>query len=121
MKATRLISVLVALMGIVHIGATFSPLIGGKLAVLDESTYNAMIYMSLMCGLLLVALGGYAWWAIKKVACCPQLRPTILATAVLMLIDGILAVTCMPHNPFALAIAMLCLAEFLLIFFMKTK
>lgn len=121
MKATRLISVLVALMGLVHIAATFSPLIGGKLAVLDEGTYKAMIYMSLMCGLLLVTLGGYAWWAIKMVACCPQLRPTILATAVLLLIDGALAVTCMPHNPFALTIGILCVIEFLLIFFMKAK
>ena len=47
----RIIPILIALMGFIHIGATFSPLISGKLGALDTNTYHAMIYMSLMCGL----------------------------------------------------------------------
>lgn len=35
----------------------FFPLIAGKLESLDPKTYNAMIYMSLMCGGFLIALG----------------------------------------------------------------
>lgn len=33
----KIIAILIALMGFVHIGATFSPLISGKLTVLDTS------------------------------------------------------------------------------------
>lgn len=104
-------------MGVVHIGATFSPLIGGKLASLDAGTHNAMIYMSLMCGLLLVVLGGYMWWAIKKACTMPELKPTLLIASALMLVDGVMAVSFMPHNPFAWTIAALCTTEFAAKFF----
>lgn len=112
MKAIRIVSILIALMGVVHIGATFSPLIGGKLASLDAGTQNAMIYMSLMCGLLLVVLGGYMCWATKKAGTVPELKPTLLITSILMLVDGVAAVSFMPHNPFAWAIAALCTVQY---------
>lgn len=101
-------------MGFIHIGATFSPLIGGKLACLDGGTYNAMIYMSLMCGMLLIVLGGYVLWAENKIAEFPKLKSTIQVASMLLLINGILAVTLMFHNPFAWALGLLCAAEFLL-------
>lgn len=53
----KILSFSVAIMGLIHICATFSPLIAGKLESLDPKTYNAMIYMSLMCGGFLIALG----------------------------------------------------------------
>lgn len=107
MKVIRIISILVAVMGLVHIVATFSPLIGGKLVNLDTGTYHAMIYMSLMCGLLLIVLGGYITWAIAKVAEAPILKPILRIAAVLLLLDGIAAVCFMPHNPFAWTIFVL--------------
>lgn len=113
-KSITIISALIALMGFIHIGATFSPLIGGKLTCLDGGTYNAMIYMSLMCGLLLVTLGGYVFWVVRKCSEITRLKPTMQVAAVLLLIDGISAVAFMPHNPFAWAIGLLCAAEFLL-------
>ena len=99
-------------MGMMHIGATFSPLIGGKMACLDESTFKATVYMSLMCGMLLVALGGYVWWASGKMTSHPMLKPTVRTAATLLLIDGISAVILMSHNPFAWVTATLCLAVF---------
>lgn len=112
----RIISILIALMGLIHIVATFSPLISGKLAILDAGAQNAMIYMSLMCGLLLVTLGSYAVWAIGKQTDFPILKPTIRIAYTLLLIDGVSAICFMPHNPFAWAIATLCTIGFFLIF-----
>lgn len=107
----KIIAILIALMGFVHIGATFSPLISGKLTVLDTNTYQAMIYMSIMCGLLLVTLGSYIAWAISCQSSCSILNPTIRIAALLLLIDGVSAICFMPHNPFAWAIATLCIIE----------
>lgn len=115
MKAIKVVSALVAVMGCVHMAATFSPLIGGKLAVLDAGTYNAMIYMSLMCGLLLVVLGGYLMWAVARVEACPVLAPSLRVAASLLLVDGVMAMAFMPHNPFAWTIGVLCVAAFLLV------
>lgn len=109
-------SIGIILMGIVHIGATFSPLIGGKLSVLDANTQNAMIYMSLMCGLLLATLGSYVAWAIGKQSDYPILTLTIRIAFTFLLIDGVSAICFMPHNPFAWAIAALCIIGFVLIF-----
>lgn len=108
----RISPILIALMGLIHIGATFSPLISGKLGALDTKTYHAMIYMSLMCGLLLVSLGSYIAWAIGHQSIYSQLKPTIRIAATLLLLDGVSAICFMPHNPFAWAIATLCIIEF---------
>ena len=115
MKLPRILSLLIALMGIVHIAATFSPLIGGKLSALDAGTYWAMIYMSLMCGLLLVTLGAFLFHFIGKLAECPALIFPMRVAAALLLIDGAAAVCFMPHNPFAWTVGVLCAAEFVLL------
>lgn len=112
----RITSILIALMGFIHIGATFSPLISGKLKALDTNTYHAMVYMSLMCGLLLVSLGSYIAWAIGHPYIYPQHKLTIRIAATLLLIDGVSAICFMPHNSFAWAIATLCIIEFVLSF-----
>lgn len=108
----KIITTLVAVMGAIHIAATFSPLIGGKLSSLDTGTYNAMIYMSMMCGLLLIVLGSYMTWAVGKVTEHKVLTETLTTAAVLTLVDGVMAVCFMPHNPFAWTIAVLCVAAF---------
>lgn len=109
---TKILSILIVIMGVTHIGATFSPLIGGKLTSLDAGTFDAMVYMSLMCGLLLVVLGGYLRWSIGKVEAMPILKPIITITTLLLLVDGVSAAAFMPHNPFAWTIAILCVAAF---------
>ena len=101
-------------MGITHMAATFSPLIDGKLTSLDDGTRNAMIYMSLMCGLLLVVTGGYLAWAIGKLKEFSVLKPTVLIAAKVAIIDGVAAVCFMPHNPFAWTVSALCVVTCLL-------
>ncbi|MCQ2350933.1 MAG: hypothetical protein MJ003_03065 [Paludibacteraceae bacterium] len=113
-KFITIVSIAIVVMGVVHIIATFTPLISKGLDVLPQARQNAMIYMSLMCGLLLIVLGGYVLWAKSKIAEFPKLKSTIQVASMILLIDGILAVTLMFHNPFAWAIGLLCAAEFLL-------
>ena len=79
----------------------FFPLIGGKLEILDPVTYNAMIYMSIMCGALLIVLGSYMAWGIRKIEQYPILTTTIRITAFILLVNGASAIYFMPNNPFA--------------------
>ena len=51
------IGLAVAAMGVIHIAATFTPLINGGLEVLSPAKRQAMTYMSLMCGILLIVCG----------------------------------------------------------------
>lgn len=98
---TKSLSIGIMLMGLVHMVATFSPLIVGKLALLPESAQDAFTYFSLMCGALLVLGGGVTYSLSGKIAEYAFVRvPYILALAILC-IDGVLAVCFMPHNPFA--------------------
>ncbi len=59
------------------------------------------MYFSLMCGALLVLGGGVTYTLSGKVAEYTFVRkPYILALAILGM-DGVFAVCCMRHNPFA--------------------
>ena len=101
MKYIRIIAMAVATMGIIHIAATFTPLINGGLKVLSPAKQQAMTYMSLMCGMLLIVCGLLIVMLHKKVKEHPfLLRPYMLIYGALS-IDGISAVAFMPHNPFA--------------------
>lgn len=89
------------LMGIVHIAATFTPLIAGKLAELPDGAQDAFTYFSLMCGALLILGGGVTFSLSGKIAEYGFVqKPYMLALAILN-IDGILAVSYMQGNPFA--------------------
>lgn len=110
-KITKTLSIGIMLMGLVHIAATFTPVIAGKLALLPNSAQNAFTYFSLMCGALLVLGGGVTYTLSGKTAEYAFTRkPYVLALSILNA-DGVLAVCCMPHNPcawiiFALAIGL---------------
>ena len=106
-KITKGLSIGVIAMGIVHCAATFSPVIAGKLATLDAGAQNAFLYMSLMCGAMLI-LGGFTTFTIVNKVCeYSFLRKPFLFTLILLAVDGILAAYCMPHNPCAWAILVL--------------
>lgn len=106
-KITKGLSIGVIAMGIVHCAATFSPVIAGKLAALDAGAQTAFLYMSLMCGAMLI-LGGFTTFTLaNKVSEFAFLRKPFLFTLVLLAVDGILAACCMPHNPCAWAILVL--------------
>lgn len=63
MKTRKLIAwgkglaIAVLVLGLIHLIATFTPLILEGLACLDEENLNAMIYMSLICGASLILAG----------------------------------------------------------------
>ena len=100
-RLTQILAIGTAIMGIVHIAATFSPVILGKLSPLAPSMQQACIYFSLMCGLLLIVGGLLTNLLCEKVTehnflCRPY---WILLTA--LVINGVLAVCFMPNNPCA--------------------
>lgn len=91
----------IMLMGIVHIAATFTPVIADKLAMLPAETQGAFTYFSIMCGALLILGGDIIFTLSEKVAEATFVRkPYILALAILN-IDGVLAICYMRHNPCA--------------------
>ena len=101
-----------ATMGVIHIVATFTPLINGGLELLSPAKQQAMIYMSLMCGMLLIVCGLLIAMLHKKVKEHPFLRRPYMLIYGVLSVDGIAAVAFMPHNPFAWLVFILicCLA-----------
>ena len=91
----------VATMGVVHIAATFTPLINGGLEVLSPAKQQAMTYMSLMCGMLLIVCGLLVAMLHSKVKEHPFLRRPYIVIYGALSVDGIAAVAYMPHNPIA--------------------
>lgn len=109
---TKALSIGTMLMGFVHIAATFTPLIAGKLALLPEGAADAFTYFSLMCGALLVLGGGVMYLLSGEIKDYPFARKPYMLALAILIIDGVLAVCYMPHNPcawiiFALTIGLL--------------
>lgn len=101
MKTIRIFAMAIATMGVIHIVATFTPLINGGLEVLSPAKQQAMTYMSLMCGMLLIVCGLLIAMLHKKVKEYPFLRRPYMLIYGALSVDGIAAVAFMPHNPFA--------------------
>lgn len=98
---TKALSIGIMLMGVVHIAATFTPLIADKLALLPEGAQDAFTYFSLMCGALLILGGSVTFSLSGKISEYDFVqKPYMLALAILNF-DGILAVCYMQGNPFA--------------------
>lgn len=89
------------LMGLVHIAATFTPLIADKLAMLPDGTKASFTYFSFMCGALLILGGGVTYSLSGKNAEYAFARKPYLLALTFIGLDGVLAVCYMPHNPFA--------------------
>lgn len=100
-SVTKMLSLGIVLMGIVHVAATFTPLIADKLALLPEGAQDAFTYFSLMCGTLLVFGGGITFSLADKIAEYHFVRNPYFLAIVLLTIAGVLAAYFMPHNPFA--------------------
>ena len=108
-KITKYLAYGVIVMGFVHIAATFSPVIDGKLAPLNEGMHDAVIYFSLMCGAFLILGGSFVSMMTDKVKEYPFLRRPYMLTLIMLALDGILAAWFMPHNPCAWVILVLSL------------
>jgi len=108
-KITKALAYGLMAMGVVHIIATFTPVIAGKLEPLNESGRLAFTYMSLMCGMMLVLGGSVVSMLADRVKEYKFLRRPYIFTILLLAIDGILAACMMPHNPCAWVILVLAL------------
>lgn len=98
---TKALSIGIMFMGIVHIAATFTPLIADKLALLPDSTQDAFKYFSLMCGALLILGGGVTFTLSGKITEYDFIQKPYMLTLTILSIDGISAVCYMQGNPFA--------------------
>ena len=92
MKSIRIFAMALATMGVIHIVATFTPLINGGLELLSPAKQQAMIYMSLMCGMLLIVCGLLIAMLHKKVKEHPFLRRPYMLIYGALSVDGIAAV-----------------------------
>lgn len=108
-KLTKVLAYGLMVMGVVHVIATFTPVIAGKLEPLNESGRLAFTYMSLMCGTMLVLGGSVVSMLTDKVREHSFLRQPYILTILLLAIDGIMASCMMPHNPCAWVILVLAL------------
>lgn len=100
-NVAKILSIGIMLMGIVHIAATFTPLIADKLVLLPEGVQGAFTYFSLMCGALLILGGSVAFALSGKTVEYSFIRKPYILTITILSIAGIFAVCYMPHNPFA--------------------
>ncbi|NDV68712.1 hypothetical protein [Dysgonomonas sp. 25] len=119
--AGKIIAVLIAILGIIHVGATFSPMIGGGLGCLDAGMYDAMIYMSLMCGTLLILCGLLLFLMLGKMQEIPYMKKLSLIVSIFSNINGVLSVIYMYDNPFAWAVFVLGLAMFVVVLLLRNK
>lgn len=55
--ASKILSIAIVCLGVIHEIATFTPLVQDGLECLSRSDFNSVIYMSLMCGASLVLSG----------------------------------------------------------------
>ena len=88
-------------MGIIHVIATFTPLIKGGLSCLSPDDFKAMIYMSLICGTSFILSGIVLVLLLEKVKQFVFLNSTILLIGIFLAVSGVLSIVYMLDNPFA--------------------
>lgn len=100
-NVTKLLSLGITLMGVIHEAATFTPLIEKSLAILPKEIQNAFTYFSLICGLFLVVCGATTLM-LSEIKTKSSFLQELYAFIIIMLVaDGVLSVSFMPYNPFA--------------------
>lgn len=100
-RFTKLLAIGTTLMGLIHIAATFTPMITDKLALLPEGAQDVFSYFSLECGALLILGGGVTYMLSGITDMEPSVRKTYILALAILVMDVVLAVCYMPHNPFA--------------------
>lgn len=107
MKTTKLITlgntlaIAILILGIIHVVATFSPIIKGGLGCLSPGDLKAMVYMSLICGSSFIISGALLINLLKKVEQYVFLTTSIFMIGVFLAVSGILSIVYMLDNPFA--------------------
>ncbi|MDO4460989.1 MAG: hypothetical protein Q4C30_00640 [Bacteroidia bacterium] len=109
MKIRQYLALGIVLMGFIHLIATFSPIIAGKLAPLELASRHAFTYMSSMCGLMLMLGGLIIVMLADKEKEHKFLKIPMIITETMLVINGISAVCFMPSNPCAWIVIVLAL------------
>lgn len=99
--ASKILSIMIVCLGVIHEIATFTPLVQDGLECLSRSDFNSVIYMSLMCGASLVLSGWLLLLLLPKNVTHTFLAYPILLISISVLINGIVSVVFMVDNPFA--------------------
>ena len=95
------LAIAIALLGIIHNIATFTPLVREGLDCLSIDEMRLVTYMSLMCGTALIVSGLVLFALLNKLEGYPILSLPILIAGGFSCFSGILSVVYMTYNPFA--------------------
>jgi hypothetical protein len=108
-KISKSFAIATLILGIIHVIATYTPLIQDSemISSLQTDSLKAYIYFSLFCGGFFVLCGLISWMLLKKVAQFQFLIFPILTMSAFCAAGGILAVVYMFENPFAWIILLL--------------
>ena len=117
----KILSIAISILGIIHDIATFTPLVNSGLGCLSPADFNAVIYMSLMCGTSLILSGVILYLLLKKVEEFYLLALPILLIGVFLALSGVMSVVYMFDNPFAWLSLILNLSLFLITINLKLK
>ncbi|MFW5851257.1 MAG: hypothetical protein ACOCWB_03445 [Bacteroidota bacterium] len=126
MKATKYISfgkvvaIAILILGVIHDIATFTPIIQGGLLCLASIDFNAIIYISLICGTSLILCGLLLIILFNKVEQYSFLFFPILVIGIFLMINGIIAVVYVPFNPPSWIVLFLSLIMFGIIIKLKS-
>ncbi|MDI6402210.1 hypothetical protein QLX67_09400 [Balneolaceae bacterium ANBcel3] len=94
-------AVSILILGMIHIAATFTPLIQAGLECLDAGSWKAMIYMSLVCGFFFVKFGLIILLMLRKKEALSGYTPIFMPIGTGVFLVGALGLFYMPENPFA--------------------
>jgi hypothetical protein len=100
-STSKILCIAIICLGIIHEIATFTPLIQDGLECLPKSNFNAMIYMSLVCGASLILSGWLLLLLLNRNKTHAFLAFPISLISIFTLINGIGAIVLMVDNPFA--------------------
>lgn len=98
---SKVLSIAIICLGVIHEIATFTPLIQDGLENLSQSNFNTMIYMSLVCGASLILSGWLLLLLLKRNQTHTFLAFPISLISIFVLINGIGSIILMVDNPFA--------------------
>jgi hypothetical protein len=112
----KILAIAIAILGVIHNIATFTPIIKGVLTILPPGEMKFMIYANLMCGSSFIISGILLLMFLNKLKNYPFLIAPIVFVGSFLLISGILLIGFSDHifeNPFACASVILNLGMFL--------
>jgi hypothetical protein len=112
----KILAIAIAILGVIHNIATFTPIIKGVLTSLPPGEMKFMIYANLMCGSSFIISGIVLLMLLNKLKNYPFLIVPIIFVGSFLLISGILLIGFSDHmfdNPFACISVILNLGMFL--------